>query len=304
MKKTDGQQRIHNLRIRADILRLIRRFFDDRGYLEVETPIRGFAPIPEAHIDLIESEGGLLFASPEIYMKPLLAQGLERIFQIARVFRKGERGAKHLPEFTLLEWYAKDADYLDLMADLEEMLPFLSRERGQGAALTYQGKTVDLSPPWERLTVREAFERYGSMGMDRALETDRFDEVMGFEIEPCLGLDKPVFLHDYPRSRASLARLSPGDPTVAERVELYIEGLELANGFSELNDPAEQRRRFEEEHGLRDFFGKKNYPLPQEFLESLHAMPPAAGIALGLDRLLMLFCDTTQIDNVVAFVPE
>lgn len=283
------------------MLRLIRGFFYDRDYLEVETPVRGKAPIPEAHIDPFESENAVLYASPEIFMKPLLARGLDRIFQIARVFRKGERGAKHLPEFTLLEWYAKDAGYLDLMDELEAMVPFLAEKLDWGASLTYQGHTVSLSPPWNRLTVRESFERYGSMTLEQALETDRFDEIMGFEIEPRLGMEKPVFLYDYPASKGSLARLSPQDPSVAERVEFYICGLELANGFSELTDADEQRRRFEDEHRLRSSLGKTNYPLPETFLESLKTLPPAAGMALGLDRLAMLFCDTADIGDVVAF---
>lgn len=297
-------QKAQNLRIRADIFRLIRFFFQEQGYLEVDTPIRGPAPIPEAHIDLFESEGACLFASPEIYMKQLLANGFDRIFQIARVFRKGERGSKHLPEFTMLEWYAKDASYENLMDDQEALFLSLAKVLGRGTRMDYQGKTIDLTAPWDRITVRNAFDRYGSLSMDQALESGRFDEVMGLEIEPCLGLGKPVFLMDYPRPMASLARLSQKDPSVAERVELYIAGLELSNGFSELTDPEEQNERFENEHRLRKTLGKKNYPLPQDFLDALHTMPPSAGMALGLDRLTMLFCNTPVIDDVVAFADK
>lgn len=303
MKKGGHPSRERNLRVRAEMLRLIRSFFYDRDYLEVDTPIRGPAPIPEAHIDLVESENCCLYASPEIYMKQLLAQGFERIVQIARVFRKGERGGRHLPEFTMLEWYTQGQTYENLMDDQEGLVLFLACELGLGTCLNYQGQTVDLTPPWDRLTVRDAFERHGSMGLDQALETGRFDEIMGIEIEPRLGLAKPVFLLDYPRPMASLARLKEGDASVAERVELYINGLELSNGFSELDDPDEQRRRFHEERSLREWLGKPNYHLPEAFLASLRYMPPAAGIALGIDRLAMLFCDTTLIDDVVSFIP-
>lgn len=295
---------INCLRTRAYIMRLVRRFFFERDYLDVETPIRIPSPIPEAHIDLVESEGFCLQASPEICMKQLLAQGLDRIFQIARVFRKHERGHKHLPEFTLLEWYAKDATYLDLMTDMEALVLYLAHGLGKGRILSYQGVSVDLSPPWHRISVRESFERFGSLSMDEALASDRFDEIMGLEIEPKLGFDRPVFLYDYPSEKASLARLKMDDPSVAERVELYIAGLELANGFSELNDPDEQIQRFEAEHRLRRNMGKPTYPLPTRFLDALHTMPDAAGIAVGLDRLVMLFCDAPAIDEVVAFVPE
>lgn len=297
-------KRIDHLRTRAAIMRLIRSFFFERDYLDVETPIRIPAPIPEAHIDPVESEGFCLQASPEICMKQLLAEGLNRIFQIARVFRNHERGHKHLPEFTLLEWYTQGADYTDLMNDLESLVQYLAQGLGRGNTLTFQGIAMDLSSPWDRLTVEEAFEHYGSMSLGQALLTDRFDEVMGLEIEPRLGCNKPVFLYDYPWEKASLARLKPENTAVAERVEMYIAGLELANGFSELTDPAEQILRFESEHRLRTILGKKNYPMPTRFIDALHTMPSAAGIAVGLDRLVMLFCDAPTIDEVVAFVQE
>ena len=293
-----------HLEMRSGIVRSVRRFFYVRDYLEVETPVRIPCPIPEAYIDVFESEGFCLHASPEICMKQLLARGYERIFQIARVFRKHERGDKHLPEFSLLEWYASGATYLDLMDQIEALVLEVSADMRKGRTLQYQGHCISLKPPWDRLTVREAFDRYGTMDLEKALEQDMFDEVMGLEIEPRLGFERPVFLYDYPESKASLARLKPGNPPVAERMELYIAGLELANGFTELNDPEEQIRRFTAEHALRERLGKKNYPLPAPFLKALHQMPGAAGIAVGLDRLIMLFCDAKTIDDVVAFVPE
>jgi lysyl-tRNA synthetase class 2 len=285
-------------------MRLVRSFFYERGYLEVDTPIRQPALIPEAHIDPVESEGACLQASPEICMKQLMARGLDRIFQIARVFRKHERGRKHLPEFTMLEWYAAGADYRDLMTDTEALVRDLALALGCGNTLIYQDARIDLAQPFDRISVAESFDRYGSMTMADALSKDCFDDIMGLEIEPRLGWDRPVFLHDYPAEKASLARLKPDEPSVAERVEVYIAGLELANGFSELTAADEQRLRFNAENQIRSTLGKPIYPMPVRFLDALDHMPESAGMALGLDRLIMLFCDAATIDEVVPFVPE
>ena len=290
-----------NLIRRAEILQLIRGFFHAHGFLEVETPIRIPVPLPEAHIDLIGSEGWVLQPSPEICMKPLVAAGCERIFQICKCFRKGERGRRHLPEMTLLEWYAAAETYSDLMTRTEQLILSIAQGLGLGRALMYQGARIDLTPPWPRVTVAEAFRRYASLPADAALVQGRFDELMGMEIEPRLGAERPVFIHDYPAACGSLARLKPGDPSVAERFELYIGGLELCNGFSELTDPVEQRRRFEAELKIKRQRGQPVHGLPQKFLEALSAMPPCAGNALGVDRLVMLFCDAETIDDVVCF---
>ncbi len=293
-----------NLVLRAEVLHRVRGFFREQGYLEVETPVRIPAPLPEAHIDPIGSEGWVLQPSPEVCMKPLLAAGCARIFQICKCFRKGERGRRHLPEMTLLEWYAADESYSDLMTRTEQLVLYIAQGLGRGNELVYQGARIDLGPPWTRLTVAEAFRRYASLPVDAALAQGRFDELMGVEIEPRLGAERPVFLHDYPAACGSLARLKPGDPAVAERFELYIGGLELCNGFSELTDPAEQRRRFE---GELDILRRRDRPvhgLPEKFLEALAAMPACAGNALGIDRLVMLLADAASIDEVVAFTPE
>ncbi len=289
---------------RATIVSTVRRFFRDGGYLEVETPLRLPAPLPEAHIEFITAEEWVLQPSPEICMKRLLASGCERIFQLCKCFRKAERGRRHLPEMTLLEWYAAGGTYTDLMRDCEVLVQHIARELGLGRTLGYQGLAIDLALPWERLSVAEAFRRFTSVSVEEALAQDRFDEMMGLAIEPHLGRQRPTFLVDYPAAHASLARLKPGDPSVAERFELYIGGLELCNGFSELNDPHEQRRRFEAEQGRRRAAGKPVSPLPEVFLAALADLPACAGNALGLDRLVMLFCDAAAIDEVVAFVPE
>ncbi len=296
--------RLSTLRLRACIIESVRRFFAENDYLEVETPIRIPAPAPEAHIDAQPSGGWYLRTSPELCMKRLLAAGYSRIFQICKCFRRNERGRRHLPELTLLEWYTAGADYTDMMTQCEELIGVVARQAGSGDLLHYQGRQIDLTPPWPRMTVADAFERFASVAVDEALAEDRFDEVMGLDIEPHLGIDTPVFLCDYPAACGALARLKPEDRRLAERFELYIGGLELCNAFTELTDPAEQRLRFEQEGKLRRLAGKSVTPMPEKFLNALKDMPAAAGNALGIDRLVMLLADAAKIDDVVAFIPE
>jgi len=289
---------------RAAIVQAIRRFFIERDYLEVETPQRIPAPAPESHIDAIPADGWFLQTSPELCMKRLLAAGYPRLFQLAHCWRVGERGSRHLPEFTLLEWYRVEADYHELMEECEELLPYVARAVDLSDQLVYQGKAIHLAAPWELVSVKEAFARYAHLSMEEALQRGLFDEVMVQDIEPHLGIDRPTFLYDYPAVRGALARLCPNDPSVAERFELYIGGLELANAFSELTDAEEQRARFVSEEAYRRSLGKQPYPLAEKFLQELSNMPPAAGIALGVDRLVMLLVNAATIDEVVAFTPE
>jgi lysyl-tRNA synthetase class 2 len=285
---------------RARIIQNIRSFFIDRGYLEVETPHRIPANAPEPHIDAVASGACALHTSPELAMKRMLAAGYEQLFQICRVWRDGERGQFHLPEFTLLEWYRSGIDYNALMNECMELLFVLVPE----GKLYREGRTIELAMPWQKLTVAEAFAQHASMGLNEALASNCFEEILTSEVEPHLGKERPTFLTEYPSSLAALARTKPGEPQVAERFELYIDGLELANAFSELTDAEEQRRRFEEDEELRCLSGKAPYPLPEKFLAELSTMPEAAGIALGLDRLIMLITDATKIDEVVAFTPD
>ncbi len=299
------QSTIHqNLHLRARIIQAIRNFFIERNYLEVETPVRIPAPAPEAHIDAIPTDNHYLQTSPELCMKRLLAAGYTRIFQICKCFRQHERGRKHLPELTMLEWYHVGADYHSLMDECENLLGFISGTLDRGNHIVYRKKPIALAKPWPRLSVTDAFDRYGSQSMDEALKTDGFDEVMALEIEPNLGDPRPVFLIDYPIQHGALARQKSRDSKLAERFELYIAGIELCNGFSELTDATVQRKRFEEELRTRRTLGKPDYPIPEPFLEALVDMPEAAGNALGIDRLVMLFADTDNIDDVVAFTPE
>jgi len=289
---------------RAHLLQGIRQFFIERGYLEVETPHRIPTPAPESHIDAVPSLTWFLHTSPELCMKRMMATGYDKIFQICRCWRESERGSLHLPEFTLLEWYRAGEDYRSLMNECEEMIRFAGEATGKGKTVHFRECEIDLSSPWDRISVLEAFQHYARTTMAEALAKDLFDEIMVEEIEPKLGLRKPAFLFDYPAERGALARLKIEDPTVAERFELYMGGVELANGFSELVDSEEQRRRFRVENENRQARGKPVYPMPDRFLAELEDMPPAAGIALGVDRLVMVFSDAGTIDEVVAFTPE
>ncbi|HSH68575.1 MAG TPA: EF-P lysine aminoacylase EpmA [Deferrisomatales bacterium] len=299
------RNRFANLHTRARILQGIRAFFVSRGYLEVETPHRIPAPAPEAHIDAPPAGEWFLHPSPELCMKRLLAAGHERIFQLCRCFRDGERGRLHLPEFTLLEWYRAGVDYTHLMTECEALLPALAALVGVGAELRRGGVSVALPPPWPRVTVAEAFREAAGAEVAEVLAADEFDPVLVERVEPWLaGLGKPVFLTEYPVALGALARTKPGDPSVAERFELYAGGLELANAFSELTDAAEQRRRFGAEAARRAAAGGPAYPSPEPFLRDLATMPEAAGSALGVDRLVMLLTGAEHIDPVVAFTPE
>ncbi|TYO98988.1 lysyl-tRNA synthetase class 2 [Geothermobacter ehrlichii] len=285
---------------RARILQRIRAFFVADGFVEVTTAHRIPGNAPECHIDPEEAGDWYLHTSPELCMKRLLAAGYAKIFQICQCWRKGERGRLHLPEFTLLEWYRSDTDYQTLMTDCQRLLAALAPE----GRLTWQGETIDLSPPWEVLTVAEAFRRHAGMAVERALADDRFEELLSERVEPALGRPRPTLLCDYPLPLAALARRKPGQPDVAERFELYIAGMELANGFSELTDPDEQRRRFEAEERARRAAGKPAVPSAERFLAELEHLDRAAGIALGVDRLVMLLTGRTDIAEVVAFPPE
>ena len=303
--KTSRQSYIkENLWLRAQLIQAVRKFFIDNDYLEIETPCRIPAPAPEAHIEAEVSGDWFLCTSPELCMKRLMAAGYPRIFQICRCFRQKERGSKHLPEMTMLEWYTAGHNYFNMMEQCEELIRFVARRAGFEDFLIYQGNRIDLNASWPRMSVSDAFERFSSVSMETAVLQDRFDQLTAFDIEPNLGHNKPLFLYDYPAAAASLARLKPENRSIAERFELYISGLELCNAFSELTDPIEQRTRFENEQKNRIKSGLPAYPLPEKFLESLQFMPESSGIALGIDRLVMLFANTANIDDVVAFTSE
>ncbi len=292
------------LTLRARILGAVHAFFQARDFLCVETPTLLTANAPEDHIEAESAGRRFLHTSPELCMKRLLAAGYPRIYQVCRVYRKGERGKKHLPEFTLLEWYFAHGTYEDMMVQCEELFAYIAAETGAGDSLCYGGESVSLKAPWERMTVEAAFERYASVSAGRALMENRFEEVLTEEVEPRLGFQTPVFLYEYPAETAALSRLKPADPTVAERFEIYMFGMELCNAFTELTDSVLQRERFEAVNTMRRKAGKPPFPMPEAFLAALPDMPPAAGNALGLDRLVMIFAGAASIDEVVAFTPE
>lgn len=293
-----------NLILRARVVKSIRVFFESRGFLEVETPLRIPANAPEEFIDPYTSEEMFLHTSPEICMKRLLCRGHEKIYQICRCWRSGERGSRHVPEFTMLEWYRSNSTYYDLMKDCEELLAHVIRECCTSNSIRYRSTPIVMNDGIVTITVDEAFARFCDASMRDAVKDGSFDERMVTQIEPALTQNKPVILMDYPIEMAALARPKSENPYVAERFELYVGGLELANGFSELNDPVEQRKRFLHANLKRTEVGSPTLPTPEPFLQELAKMPPSAGIALGLDRLVMILANTDTIDDVVAFTPE
>lgn len=293
-----------NLRLRAVLISSIRRFFEKHLFLEVETPLCIPAPAPEEHIEAIPSEDWFLQTSPELYMKRLMAAGYPRIFQICKCFRANERGNRHLPEFTMLEWYVAQFDYHQLMDQCETLLIDAFQSAKQMQSIAQLPSEIHFCSPWHRITVADAFMQYAPVSLEEALEKNRFDEILVEYVEPHLGKDRPLFLYDYPGSMAALAKLKEDRPDIAERFELYIGGIEIANGFSELTDPVSQRRRFEEALAFRAGENRAKYPMPEPFLAALENLPPCAGIALGIDRLIMILTGTSTIDDVVAFPPE
>jgi len=294
----------NNLILRSRIIQAIRTFFESRGFLEVETPQRIPANAPEEHIEPCRSGGAYLHTSPELCMKRLLCRGHDRIFQVCRCWRNDERGNRHIPEFTMLEWYRTNSDYEALMKDCEQLLQHVAKACFSTDTVCYDSIAIALDKAFTRVSVGDAFTRYTDVTMEDAVVKGSFDELMVTLIEPALIQDRPVLLVDYPIEMAALARPKPGNPGLAERFELYAGGLELANGFSELNDPVEQRKRFMDANRSRSNNGLPALPIPEPFLRELEAMPPSAGIALGVDRLVMLFADAMKIDDVIAFTPE
>ncbi len=293
--------------LRAQVIKAVRDFFWERGFLEVETPLLIPANAPEEHINpVFTTTSWQLQTSPEICMKRLLSAGHRKLFQISRCWRSDERGSRHLSEFTMLEWYRADCNYHNLITDCEELLQYVVQMcRPNSRSFGYKTITINPFAPWERITVQEAFSRFGNRDIWDCLRKGLFEEILTSLVEPALeGFAAPVILLDYPAELAALARVKPENKNLAERFELYVGGLELANGFSELNDPLEQRRRFEETNVARSCAGQSVLPLPEQFLDALGSMPDSAGIALGIDRLVMLTAGAESIDDVVAFTPE
>ena len=287
----------------------VRRFFDARGFVEVQTPVMVPSPGLDLHLDAFEvktaGDAGptrWLNTSPEYQMKRLLADGWERIYQLAPCFRRGESGARHNPEFTMLEWYRAHAGMDDVMEDTEQLVAAVT-----GGTVRLRERTIDVRPPLERLAVCDAFSRFAGWPEDQTLKAaasdeDRYFRALVEDVEPALErLDRAVFLVDFPATQASLARKKPTDARLAERFELYVAGIELCNGFGELTDPLEQRERLERDRAERRRRGLAVYPIDERFLDALARVPPSGGNALGLDRLAAVACGTTEIGEVIAF---
>jgi elongation factor P--(R)-beta-lysine ligase len=300
------QRRAGRLRQRAALSKRVREFFDARGFLEIETPLVVPSPGLDLHLSAlpVQTRAGerYLITSPEYQMKRLLAGGFERIYQIAKCFRDDELGERHQPEFSMLEWYRGFAGVEQVMRDTEELVAQVALTLGERPILHTARGDIDVTPPWPRISVREAFRRFAGLDLDEVLgDEERFYRLLIEQIEPRIGELGAVFLHEYPASMASLARKKPSDPSVAERFEAYVAGIELCNGFGELTCPAEQRARLLTDQRARAERGLPVYPLDERFLSALEqGMPPSAGNALGLDRLWMLALGADHIEDVIA----
>jgi elongation factor P--(R)-beta-lysine ligase len=320
------------LAARNAIARAVRVWFDEQGFSEVETAILQVSPGNETHMhaprtELMDPDGGRMMrylrTSPEFACKKLLAAGETRIFEFARVFRDRERGRLHLPEFTMLEWYRANAAYDAVMADTVVLIAHAAQATGIGQ-FSFRGRTADPFAEPELLTVARAFDRFAGVDLLATIDggegdrtklaaaadtkirvaaddtwSDIFSKILVEYIEPNLGQGRLTLLYEYPLPEAALARPVSSDPRVAERFEVYACGVELANGFGELTDAAEQRRRFTLAMDEKQRRYGERYPLDEEFLAALARMPEASGVALGFDRLVMLASGAASVDQVV-----
>ena len=316
------------LLVRSRIAAALREFFSARDFIEVETAMLQVSPGNEAHLHAFATEligpdatrsRLYLHTSPEFACKKLLAAGERRLFTFARVFRNREHGALHAPEFTMLEWYRAHESYAALMRDCDDMLA-VTAQAAQTNVFTFRGLSADPFATIEKVTVAEAFLRFANIDLLASLDdrdalaaaargqgirvtdddtwSDIFSRILVERIEPHLGMGRATILDEYPVSEAALARPSAHDRRVAERFELYVCGVEIANAFGELTDAAEQRRRFEAEMAEKQRVHGERYPIDEDFLAALAQMPPASGIALGFDRLVMLATGAPRIDQV------
>lgn len=335
-KIQQNNQLLEKYLMREKVVDAIRSYFKGINFHEVETPLLVKHPGTEPYLEVFETElkiqnqepkQAFLLTSPELSMKKLLSAGFGSIFQICKSFRNEEGlSSFHNPEFTILEWYRVDADYTDIMSDFEQlMLHILKAVGNDGSSLTYQGVQYDLSAPWERISVAEAFAKYAGVDVDtmlsepelrRAAEDKGYDisddnsweqayhQIFLNEIEPELGKNGPTIIYDYPASQAALSERKKADPRFAERFEVYLAGLELGNAFTELTDSTEQRSRMEADLAERKSLGKTEFKIDEDFIEALDSMPHSGGIAVGVDRLVMLFADTPSLKDVLLFPVE
>lgn len=314
-----SRRRMDFVRERAQVLAAVRRFFAERDFTEVETPLLVPSPGLEIHLDAVPAGSGYLITSPEYQMKRLLAAGFERIYQVCKCFRAGEHGPFHSSEFSMIEWYRAFAPLEEIIRDTEQLVYAVC-----GPTARVGGRQIGVQPPWRRISVRDAMQQWAGVRVDgeesasdvvaavraAGIEVDRnaawddaFFAAFLARVEPAIAaLDHALILEDWPAPLAALARRRPDMPQVALRFEAYVGGVELANAFDELTDAREQRARFESEQGVRLSRGKPVYPIDDKLIAALEeGLPPSAGIALGLDRLIMIATGADRIDDVLAF---
>lgn len=293
-------KKIPALRLRAKVLAAVRRAFDSRGFIEVETPVAIAAPAAEEYIEAPRAGSLFLRTSPELEMKRLLCAGMERIYQLGPCFRENENGRIHRSEFDMLEFYMAHADYLQLLDELRSILIDVAIGVLGTPSAVFRNRTIDFSAEWEVVSVRDAFRRFAGVSADKAAETEAlFEQILTEQVEPALPKDRPCVLIDYPIRFGAFARVKNSDPTLTERWELYVGGVELANTYGELTDPVAQRARFDAFRRKRAALGMVEYPSPDAFLDALDSgMPDSAGSALGFDRLVMILAGADRISDV------
>jgi lysyl-tRNA synthetase class 2 len=313
-------------RVRAKIISAIRRFLDDRGFIEVETPIlqpiyggAAARPFTTYHNQLKQKL--YLRISDELYLKRLIVGGLERVYEIGRDFRNEGVSFKHNPEFTQIEFYMAYADYQDVMRLTEEMVAYAAQEALGTTKISYDGREIDLSPPWRRWKLRDAVLETTGIDYEDHADADSLHKAIveiggtperkpswGKLIDPTLinyvepHLIQPTFLYDYPREVSPLAKKKPGEPDLVERFEFFIGGVELGNAFSEINDPIDQRERFLASAEALAAGDEEAHPLDEDYVAALsYGMPPTGGFGMGIDRLAMLFTDRESLREVILF---
>ncbi len=318
--------------VRSKILQNIRDFFNSRGFLEIDAPVLTPYPtldnnIRSVDLDIRDFNGKshrlFMHTSPEHAMKKLLAAGAEKIYFLGKVFRDGELTRLHNPEFTMLEWYRTNADYHDIQKETEDLIRLITDPIISDQTMNYQNSQIDLSAPWQHVTVRDLFLKHANLDLEKSDHVEDlrntasilgipcnpnddwetlFFRIFLEKIEPKLGHPKPVFVMNYPARLGLMAKRKSDHPGWAERTELYIAGLELANGYSELTNPGEQMERFIQEQQKVQTVTQKSCPIDKELIEALKiGFPPSAGISLGVDRLIMLLFNKTHIQDVLLF---
>lgn len=319
--------------VREKVIKTIRKYFDQNGFHEVETPIVIGHPPAESYLDVFETTlldrhrhqiPAYLSTSPEVPLKKLIVAGIGNCYSLTKSFRNTEmQSVRHNPEFTILEWYRVGVDYTAIMDDCEQLVLSMLQSLSDDHVLHYQGASIPMAPPWDRMTVAQSFARYANVNLDEffdeetakriainkgyTVEADTtweqlYNQIFLNEVEPKLGFDKPLILYEFPGSMAALSKKKEGDPRYAQRFEFYVAGLELGDCYTELTDWKEQESRFDRELVELKRLGKTKYEYDHDFIEAMKVgLPDCAGVAVGVDRLIMLFTDTTDIADTLFF---